>query len=78
MPASIHADSEIHEVVLAYVTEQCSVTRAATRLFTHRNTVMRRPARAEELLPRPLAENSVHVAVPLGALQWRQSSPRGR
>lgn len=73
-----YADSDIHEAVLAYVTEQCSATRAAARLFTHRNTIMRRLARAEELLPRPLADNSVHVAVALDALRWRQSSPRGR
>ncbi|MFD4440035.1 PucR family transcriptional regulator [Nocardia sp. NPDC058519] len=71
-----HADSELRESVLAYINEQCNATRAAARLFTHRNTILRRLARADELLPRPLAENSVHIAVALDALDWRQSTPQ--
>lgn len=71
-----HADSELRESVLVYINEQCNATRAAARLFTHRNTILRRLARADELLPRPLADNSVHVAVALDALYWRQSTPQ--
>ncbi|MDT5184257.1 MAG: hypothetical protein QOJ20_2428 [Mycobacterium sp.] len=48
-----------------------SASRAAARLYTHRNTLLRRLARADELLPRPLAESSVSVAVALGVLRWR-------
>ena len=55
----------------AFVTEQCNVSRAATKLYTHRNTLLRRLTRAEQLLPRPLAENSVNVAVALDVLRWR-------
>jgi DNA-binding PucR family transcriptional regulator len=65
------ASPEIRAAVLAYVTEQCSASRAATRLYTHRNTLLRRLSRAERLLPRPLEENSVNVAVALDVLRWR-------
>jgi DNA-binding PucR family transcriptional regulator len=53
------------------VEEQCNASRAATRLYTHRNTLLRRLARADELLPHPLAECSVNVAVALNVLRWR-------
>jgi DNA-binding PucR family transcriptional regulator len=65
------AGPELHESVLSFVTEQCNASRAATRLFTHRNTLLRRLARADEMLPQPLHTNSVHVAVALEALRWR-------
>jgi len=64
-------DRELQEAVLVYVHEQCNGSRAAERLFTHRNTLLRRISHADELLPRPLAENSVSVAVALDALRWR-------
>jgi DNA-binding PucR family transcriptional regulator len=65
------AGPELHQSVLTFVAEQCNASRAAARLYTHRNTLLRRLARAEELLPRPLATTSVHVAVALEALRWR-------
>jgi DNA-binding PucR family transcriptional regulator len=65
------AGPELHHSVLTFVAEQCNASRAAARLYTHRNTLLRRLARAEELLPRPLATTSVHVAVALEALRWR-------
>ena len=69
------ADRELQEAVLVYVHEQCNGSRAAERLFTHRNTLLRRISQAEELLPRPLAESSVSVAVALDALRWREDGP---
>jgi DNA-binding PucR family transcriptional regulator len=57
--------------VLTYVRELGSTSRTAERLYTHRNTVLRRLARADELLPRPLAENVVSVAAALEVLRWR-------
>lgn len=66
------ADRELQEAVLVYVHEQCNGSRAAERLFTHRNTLLRRISHAEELLPRPLSDSSVNVAVALEALRWRQ------
>jgi DNA-binding PucR family transcriptional regulator len=61
--------------VLTYVRELGSTSRTAQRLYTHRNTVLRRLARADELLPRPLAENAVAVAAALEVLRWRGESP---
>ncbi|MCV7004199.1 Rv1453 family transcriptional regulator [Mycolicibacterium alvei] len=65
------ADTEMQATVRVFVHEQCNASRAATRLYLHRNTLLRRLARADELLPRPLAENSVAVAVALDVLRWR-------
>ena len=65
------ASPELHSAVRMFVREQCNVSRAAGRLFTHRNTLLRRLARADELLPRPLADNSVEVGVALDVLHWR-------
>ena len=69
-----HAGDEIREVVLTYVQSLGSTTRTAERLYTHRNTVIRRLARADELLPRPLAENALEVAAALEALAWQDGS----
>ena len=68
----LHADGETRQAVAVYVQEQCSTTRTAERLYTHRNTVLRRLARADQLLPRPLAENVVAVAAALEVLRWRE------
>jgi DNA-binding PucR family transcriptional regulator len=65
------APAEVVEAVRTYLAEQCSVARAAARLFAHRNTVLRRLARAEQLLPRPLAEHVLEVGVALDVLRWR-------
>lgn len=61
----------IHDAVLTCVQERFNTSRTAERLYTHRNTVIRRLARADDLLPRPLAENPVDVAAALQVLQWR-------
>lgn len=65
------ADAELQDTVRVFVNEQCNASRAAARLFTHRNTLFRRLTRADELLPRPLEECSVAVAVALDVLRWR-------
>ena len=65
------AGPELRETVRVFVTEQCNASRAATRLYTHRNTLLRRLARADELLPRPLSTSSVDVAVALDIVRWR-------
>ena len=67
----LHAEAETRHAVLTYVRELGSTSRTAERLYTHRNTVLRRLARADELLPRPLAENVVSVAAALEVLRWR-------
>ncbi|BCJ47139.1 hypothetical protein GCM10010168_83600 [Actinoplanes ianthinogenes] len=66
-----HADAETRETVATYLREQCSMSRTAERLFTHRNTVLRRLARADKLLPQPLADNVLAVGAALEVLRWR-------
>lgn len=68
------ASPELRTAVLTFVNEECNVSRAASQLYTHRNTLLRRLSRAEELLPRPLDTNSVHVAVALDMVRWSGSS----
>lgn len=65
------ADTELRDTVLTYLRTQSNATRAAEELYTHRNTLLRRLDRAEQLLPRPLAENPVDVAVALDIVRWR-------
>ena len=50
---------------------QSNTSRTAEALFTHRNTVLHALNRAEQLLPRPLQENSLAVAVALEVVHWR-------
>ncbi len=72
-----HAPAEVHTAVGVFIAAQCNAARAATQLYTHRNTLLRRLARAEELLPAPLSACSVEVAVALDVLRWtgQSSSP---
>lgn len=65
------APSELRETVRTYLAVLGNASAAAERLFTHRNTVLRRLARADELLPRPLAEDPLRVGVALEVLRWR-------
>jgi DNA-binding PucR family transcriptional regulator len=76
----LHADADVQDAVSTYVRELGNASRTAERLYTHRNTVLRRLARADELLPRPLAENVLGVAAALEVLRWRGagSPPRSR
>lgn len=68
------ASPELQYTVRTFVDQQCNASRAAARLYTHRNTLLRRLARADELLPGPLAECGVHVAVALDVLRWSGQS----
>jgi DNA-binding PucR family transcriptional regulator len=68
------AAPELTSAVHAFVAEEGNATRAAARLFTHRNTLLRRLGRANRLLPRPLAHNTIHVGVALEVLRWRGSA----
>ncbi|MCV7144394.1 PucR family transcriptional regulator [Mycobacterium riyadhense] len=65
------ASPGMQQALLTFINEQCNASRAAKRLFTHRNTLLRRIESAQRLLPRPLDHTTVHVAVALEALQWR-------
>lgn len=64
------ANPELQETLRVYLREQWSATRAARVLFTHRNTVLNRLARAQELLPGPLDHRAVQVALALEIIHW--------
>ena len=65
------ASAELQETVRTYLASLGNASTAAARLFTHRNTVLRRLARADELLPRPLVEDALRVGVALEVVRWR-------
>lgn len=66
------AGPDLQANLLVFLEEGCNAVRAAARLRTHRNTLLRRLARAEELLPRPLEHHRVQVAAALEVLRWRR------
>ncbi|MGW0039125.1 PucR family transcriptional regulator [Gordonia sp. NPDC003376] len=67
------ADRDLRELTLTYIASGCNAAETATRLYTHRNTVVRRLAQVDGLLPRPLRDNIVHVAAALEILAWRSA-----
>jgi DNA-binding PucR family transcriptional regulator len=66
----VHAPIALKRSLLAFLQSGCNATEAAERLHTHRNTVIKRLDRAQELLPGPLDTNRLHVAAALEALSW--------
>lgn len=68
------AETEITEAVRVFIAAQCNASHAAARLYTHRNTLLRRLARADQLLPRPLSENILNIGVALEMLRWQGAS----
>jgi DNA-binding PucR family transcriptional regulator len=64
------APAAVRQSLHAFLECGCNATEAAKRLHTHRNTLLRRLSKAEDMLPRPLAENRIQVAVALEALYW--------
>lgn len=70
------AQPALRRTLQVFLATGCNATLAAERLYTHRNTLLRRLARAEELLPRPLEHNRIHVAAALEALGWAAEDPR--
>jgi DNA-binding PucR family transcriptional regulator len=70
------AGADLTEAVRVYVAAQCNASQAAALLYTHRNTLLRRLARADQLLPRPLAENVLNVGAALEMRRWQGASGR--
>lgn len=64
------APADLRETLRVYLHEECNATRTAAVLFAHRNTVLNRLARAEELLPAPLAGRSLQVGLALEVAHW--------
>ena len=66
------ADTELVDTLRTWIRLRCNMSHTAEAMFTHRNTVVRRIARAEALLPRPLDTCMVDVAACLELLSWRR------
>ncbi|MCV6973062.1 Rv1453 family transcriptional regulator [Mycobacterium bourgelatii] len=71
------ANPTLHTTVLTYINAACNASRAAKLLYTHRNTLLHRLDTAQRLLPRPLNETTVEVAVAIQALRWRGEQASG-
>jgi DNA-binding PucR family transcriptional regulator len=54
----------------AFLAHGCSITQTAEALGTHRNTLLRRLERAQDLLPVPLADHRIQIAAALELLIW--------
>jgi DNA-binding PucR family transcriptional regulator len=65
------AGPDLTEAVRMFIAAQGNASKAAARLYTHRNTLLRRLARADQLLPRPLSENVVNVGAALEMRRWQ-------
>ncbi|HEX4108536.1 MAG TPA: PucR family transcriptional regulator [Solirubrobacteraceae bacterium] len=65
------APPELLETARTYLREQSNAARTARVLFTHRNTILARLARMQELLPAPLEGRALQVALALEILHWR-------
>jgi DNA-binding PucR family transcriptional regulator len=66
------APPELRETVRVYLREGSNAAQAARLLFTHRNTVLSRLARAEEMLPAPLHGRGLAVGLALELVHWRE------
>lgn len=64
------ADPVLRQTLRVYLRRQSNAPKTAAELFTHRNTVLGRVARAEQLLPAPLASNAIDVAAALELDTW--------
>ncbi|MGV9670498.1 MULTISPECIES: PucR family transcriptional regulator [unclassified Gordonia (in: high G+C Gram-positive bacteria)] len=65
------ADDELVDTIRTWIGLQCNTSRTAETMYTHRNTIIRRLARADELLPRPLTDALVDIAAALEIMRWR-------
>jgi DNA-binding PucR family transcriptional regulator len=65
------AGSELQTTLRTYLEAQCNAAKTAENLYTHRNTVVRRLSRCDELLPRTLGENPIAVGAALQLMSWR-------
>ena len=64
------APDDLRETLRVYLREGSSASRAARALYTHRNTVLNRLTRARELLPAPLEDRGLSVALALEVVHW--------
>jgi DNA-binding PucR family transcriptional regulator len=65
-----NAEPELRNTMRTYIREQFNASRAARALFTHRNTILNRLQRAEQLLPAPLEQHGLEVGLALEISHW--------
>ncbi len=70
------ASPELRATVRTFLREHSNASRAAKLLHTHRNTVLGRLARADQLLPQPLDQTGLEVALALEVVHWRGDRKR--
>ncbi|MFD2473516.1 PucR family transcriptional regulator [Amycolatopsis silviterrae] len=70
------ADRVLRDTVRVFIAEQFNISKAADRLFAHRNTIDRRLVRVDELLPRPLARNPAAVDTALALVELQSGEQR--
>ncbi len=74
----LDAEPELAECLRVWFAQRCNASATAERLYAHRNTVVRRLAQAEQLLPMPLSANAIAVAAALELHHWRGREPGQR
>lgn len=72
------AEPTLQRALRVFLARGCNASEAAQALHTHRNTLLRRIARAEALLPHPLADSRLNVAAALELLEWTSGLPDER
>jgi len=70
------ADSTLLKALRVFLNQGSNISETARVLHTHRNTLLRRISRAEELLPHPLAESRLNVAAALELHSWISNFPQ--
>jgi DNA-binding PucR family transcriptional regulator len=72
----VQADSSLLNALRVFLNQGSNITETARVLHTHRNTLLRRISRAEELLPNPLAQSRLNVAAALELHSWISNLPQ--
>ncbi|MGV0806580.1 PucR family transcriptional regulator [Mycolicibacterium setense] len=72
----LHADPNLRETLRVYLQEDGNAARTAARLFTHRNTILNRVDRAQQLLPLPLSGRRLSVGLALELNRWASRPPK--
>jgi DNA-binding PucR family transcriptional regulator len=70
LTAGDESTTRLRETLLAWLTEGGNARRAAERVHAHKNTVLYRLQRAQEILGRPLDDDRGDLELALTAMQW--------
>ncbi|MFF6787211.1 helix-turn-helix domain-containing protein [Streptomyces sp. NPDC012510] len=62
--------AELRQTLRVFIRERYNASQTARLLYTHRNTVLQRVRRAEQLLPTTLERHGTNVGLALDAMHW--------